>query len=411
MKLYKFIPAMLIMAAVSFTSCSDTETEPDPNPQDEELTPEEIKEKVSDVALSLLDKFKPQDQKELVEMIDYLSNVYGDYELDDEVIRDYAPMRRLSRSNHPIIVAEHVNTGIYTASNGKWRRTANSSDAVIFRIPNDARYGRVELTVKYSGKMNGTVNIPDEGSYYVESPTNVDATLTTNGKTMLSENLYVKMDVNGQTLNATNTLSGANLKISTTVNATNSQAQVSTTGTVGSEQFVNASGTISGNRLCDINYIAQLADRGNIESLFSSINFNGNILGQLYCKGTVKALGDVANALDSDFEYGGWRDVSEAEASADCDKAINLLNRNISATWSFTNGGSTIASLTFIKDSDKDGYYDYNGQYIPRGEFYPIAALKFNDGTTYTDEYFEYGFDAVVYQWETLVRAYENLCR
>lgn len=412
MKLYKLLPAALVVAAVSLVGCGgDDEPEIEGNVDVTALTPEEIKEDVAEIAQNLLAKFKPEEQKELIDLVNHIAQLYGDLELDPEQRNANAPLRGLSRGYEIIDIISEIPVGIYTPSNGEWVKTGDSND-VVFRIPNDPVYGRVELIGKYSGTQDGTVNVPGEGDYYVKAPTSVEATLTANGKTWISEKLEAKLNVEGKTMTATHKLTAANITINQTINANNTQATVTTSGTVSGEQLINGTATISGRNLCDVEYIIEAADDETLESLISSVTFNGNVMNKLFCQGNVKAVGEVLNAMDSYFDYGSWGDYNTAsEASAACDKAVALINRNLTGTFSFTQGGDAIASLTYIKNGYQSSYTDYIGNLIEYGDFYPTPALKFNDGTTYTDDYFEYGFDAVVNQWEALVRAYENICR
>jgi len=417
MKFVKFIPALLAAAALSFSSCGidepenpddpdnpDSPVNPAPNPN---LTPEEIKEQVADIALDFLNNIDNNSQQQLAEMASYIAETYGNLKFDPEGAPASAPLRNLARSYQIIDVAGDIPSGMYTPDGYNWAHTGESDD-LIFCIPNDMRYGRIVLTVKTSGQQNANVTVPEEGDYHVIAPTTVEATLTVGGQEIISHKLNINFNQGNKTMSATETLVAANLYQTSTINATNTKAEVSTTASVNNQQLVSSTATVSGRDLCDLDRIAEAVDNETVDRMFSTVSFEGNIMNRLYCTGTAKALGEVVNAWNSYYDFGPneWYEYqTEQEASDACDKAIALINRNVAATASFAKGQNSIAALTFIKDEYK---YSYSG--YTYGDFYPMAAMKFNDGTTYTDDYFEYGFEAVIDRWESLIRVYENLC-
>lgn len=430
MKIFKLFPALFAAAALSFTACGIDDDDDDvigggvtPVVNPENLTPEEIKERVADIALDVMDKFQVKDHEELANFASYLVSEYGDVRYEDAEEPTFAG---LSRGYQIIDFTEDIPTGIYTPVNGYWTLTGESENTIL-RIPQDRRYGRIELTVKRSGKMDAEITIPYEDGYYDEygnyhevngeenfyvvAPTTVEATLTANGKTYISHKLDAVLDSKKKTLTATETLTAANISTYATVNATNTQAVASANATIGGAPLASSNATLTGRNLCDMDAILEAAEDETFDRMFTSVTGSGNIMNRLYTTFTVKALGEVANAIDYWAEFGpedwGWCDFSSEQAAAEaCDKQIALINRNLSSTLSFTPGGKSIASVTYIKD----GYKGTSYEGYPYGEFYPVPALKFNDGTTYTEEYFDYGFELVINKWATLVRAYKNLC-
>lgn len=415
MKFFKFIPALLAAATLSLSSCGIDEDpegneDPDvpgvpatPNP---DLTPEEIKEQVADIALDFLNNIDNDGQQQLIDMATHIAKTYGDLEIDLEGAPAYAPMRNLTRSYQIIDLVNDLPTGIYTPEGYKWVRTGDSDD-IIFVIPNDPLYGRIELRVHTSGEWNASISIPEEGDYHVIAPTTVEATLTVGGQVVISHRLEINFNQNEKTMNATETIVAANLNQTATIVANNTGANIVTTASVNNQPLVNSTATVSGRNLCDLDYIEDAIENETFDRMISNVTFEGNVMNRLYCTGTVKAVGDVINARDSWYGFGDPYDEYETEQAASdaCDKAVALLNRNVDAKVSFAKGQEKIAALTFIKDGYKNDGYEYT-----YGEFWPTEALLFNDGTTYTDDYFEYGFEAVVDRWESLIRAYENLC-
>lgn len=416
MRIFKFMPAAFAAMAMLLTACGD---DPEPVTADnngntgtgsngESYTTEQTKERIASIAEQFMSKFNPEDQKNLVQFLDYMAETYGDYSIEDDDYW-YAPMRHIGRSTEIIDLINDVPAGIYTPDgDGEWVKTGNSTD-VVFRIPNDARYGNIDLTVKREGGKNElNVTTPDEDSYHLVIPSKVTAILTARGTTMLTDILEANLNLANHTLTATENLTAANIKVTANVNANNTQATVTSTFSVGGEQLISATGNVNGRNLCDPDAIAEAVEDEAFERLFNSAKINGNVMNSLFLSGTANITKQVIEAYDGWFSFGYSDDdySSETEASLACDRAITLLNRNIICDLSFTNGGASQAKLVMIKDGWDNSW---NGQRY--GEYWPTPAIEFADGSTYTDELFEYGFDSVFDRFDALINAYKNICR
>ncbi|MDE5762345.1 MAG: hypothetical protein K2H68_02395 [Bacteroidales bacterium] len=80
MKRTLFLLAAVFSVATVFSSCEpDNE---DKNKSDKVYTNEEQKEKLQDVATELMNKFNPEEQRKAVELSDYLTQLYDDYDWD-----------------------------------------------------------------------------------------------------------------------------------------------------------------------------------------------------------------------------------------------------------------------------------------------------------------------------------------
>ncbi|MDE5544143.1 MAG: hypothetical protein K2I83_01875, partial [Bacteroidales bacterium] len=80
MKRTLFLLAAVFSVATIFSSCEpDNE---DKNKSDKVYTNEEQKEKLQDVATELMNKFNPEEQRKAVELSDYLTQLYDDYDWD-----------------------------------------------------------------------------------------------------------------------------------------------------------------------------------------------------------------------------------------------------------------------------------------------------------------------------------------
>lgn len=85
MKKTFFLLATAISVSIVFSSC---EKKPDEK-SDTVYTAEAQKGKLQDIALELMGKFNPADQKPIVDLADYLGGLYEDYEWDFSEVRDH----------------------------------------------------------------------------------------------------------------------------------------------------------------------------------------------------------------------------------------------------------------------------------------------------------------------------------
>jgi len=410
MKFYRFMPAVATALALSLSACGgDDNGGDDPNPIISDDSIEGTKEFVSATASEFMSKFKAADQEELIKLVNHIEKQYGYLYMPEELDPDNVsyPYRNIARSSQIIDLVNNYN-GIYEPGNDKWVKKYDSKD-LVFRA-NDDKYGTIELKVTRSTSKSD-VNYQDyDDAYEVIVPNTVTAVLTASGKTMLTEVIETKYNQRGGTLTATETITAANLKCEAYVGASNMQANANTTFTVNGETLVTAKATIHGSNMCDINAINGAVENEDFASILKSGIFHGDIMGKIQVQGDITFSNEVFDAFYADYyysdPYGSSSSLTQEQASSQCDKAVKTLNNNVSAWVMFNGTPDRQASLTFIKDSWID---EWNG-YVS-GEYYPAQALMFHDGTTYTDEFFEYGFEAVVNQWERLLNSYELLWR
>lgn len=400
MKFYRFMPAVAVAVALSMTSCGGEDGDSN-EPVDVQFNVEETKEFVSQTASELMSKFKAEEQKELIDLLNHIEQNYGHISFEDE--SDSYPYRAIGRSTEVIDLVNDY-TGIYTPQGNEWVKTGSSAD-LIFRAP-DARYGTIELKVtRSSNSLNVTVD--DYGdNYTVIVPKSAKAVLTASGRSMLTIDVTADYNATAKTISASETVTGANIKWVSNVTGTNSLANATSSLVVNGETVLTAKGSVNGRNLTDISSIQNALEDEDFSNMFSNGTFEGDVLGKMQLKGNILFSEDLFEAADEWFEYGPYYEYSSAAAaSAACDRALSVLNRGISANVMFNGGSDSRASLTFIKDNYS--YTDWQGNEC--GEYYTMPALKFPDGTTYTDEFFSEGFDAIVSQWEKLVNSYARL--
>lgn len=106
MKKTFFLLATALSVSIVFSSC---EKKPDDENQKSDVvySAETQKTKLQDLALELMGKFNPEDQKPIVALSDYLTELYEDYdwdfsEVEDHYKEDYAFLSSVNRNIHDI---------------------------------------------------------------------------------------------------------------------------------------------------------------------------------------------------------------------------------------------------------------------------------------------------------------------
>lgn len=352
-------------------------------------------------------KFNAEEQREVIELLNYIDRTYGYLILpgQNEEEEGYYPYNKIGRSNEVIDIATGYSeyTGIYEPSATEWVKVADSND-LIFRV-NDVVYNRIEMTVTRSGSNTANVYDPESGdSFEVIVPRTVSATLTAGGKTMFSQNLSTTFSQSAATLTATETTKAANIEIVSTVNGNNSSASTTMALKVNGEQIISANGTLNGRNLCDPDVITNAVWNETFEQLISGCNVSGNVLNRMNVNGSINFSRNFFQYVDSYYDYGEYYDMTRAEAAAACNNAVTALNNAFNFWLGFNNTAEKQATVEFVSYCD-----DYGWDGHEAGYYTPVATIKFADGTTYTDELLNTGFDSVVNQWENLINSYLNL--
>ncbi len=395
MKKIKFyVPALLGAIMVGFTACGSDDDEDEPGFVDvSNMTVTEQKEYIGSVAEEVSDLLAEPSVKSSVEFLDYLSERYGGYD-DDDYYR--SRVRRIGRSYDLIQFADVK--GTYRWNGDEFVKVGDSNDFTAI-IPNDPVYK--EIVIKVNASNDGDIiSVEDEEyPYDVKVPHSMTGSITANGKVMMTQNVK-NSGLNGKTTTASGEVTMGALIVKADGQANPTNATATTTMTVGGVQIANANATLSGNNLTS--YDQWQSDMDG-EYFFPSKYVNsttgrGNILNklQIYTNATLSSKTDQVEGY---YDYGSWGDyATKSAAQAACKKDCDILNGAISGYVCFNNTDVRQAYITFIPWLDDDYYGEEYGYY----EIMP--AIRFADGSTYSDEMFEGVFDKALNQWGFLFR-------
>ncbi|MDE5807568.1 MAG: hypothetical protein K2H76_05575 [Muribaculaceae bacterium] len=445
MKLTKLTWAALGVAVLA--SCSDKKTEvdnpdgPQGNGTMEAMSPEQSKEFLQNATIDFLNNFKPEEQKDIIELAAYFDAEYADYELPDNFDIDsepsYSPrtyLRQLAKAAKGDIDALtraansynlRVNfdrfAGVYeaSASKEKWVRTGNSQD-ILFKFT-DKGGMPVELKIIQSGGtseidftltdwdyeyVNGTYEeIEEKYNYYLSVPKNLTATLTQNGKQLANTTVVSSIDVKGHTISADVDATMMNLRATAKVAGNDSKVESRTELYANNQKIATAYATVEGSGLCDIDRYKELENleddmlNDRLGDMFKSGDCGMDVLGKVQVYGQLTYYPKLF--LDLDGSYDGWAfDKDREKARKACQAACDLLNRKVKAQLRYNYTTTDQATILF-----QPGFRDWDYMW----EYYTQSVLLFPDDTKYSvDEYFD-NFTMVSNKFDTLFDAYMKI--
>lgn len=439
--IYAVMPLSLVAA-----SCGDddpestpgegTGTENNPGSTDNPMTDAENKEFLDRTAQEFSSYFRPQEQRNVIDVANYFAENFGDLELPDNFDFEegqYAPARfmkalkrgvancdpneltRAATVYHYTISFDKLK-GIYTPGRYSWEKTGNSSD-LIFRF-NDRNGQTVELKVTASSQTSDiTIDIEDYDEWwtgngytyeeYVDSyklniPQTMKVTLRRGSDNLANLNVTSQISVKNHSVQCDVNGTVANLNVQSNLQGNDSRVNEVASLSVGGKTLVRGTAVVNGNNLCNKDKYDD-ADDDELIAMFKNATFDSDILGKVQIKGDCRITESLLDALDGYWSsYDGISRLdAERYAKNACATAQNQINLGL-----YYNGSSTrTAQLSFIPEEDSWGYGPYEGW-----EYYITPALRFNDGTTYSlDEYFEYGFGGCTDKVNSLIDSYFDL--
>lgn len=442
----KLMAIASISIAASLTSCKDGNNEPGPDQNGpvgdmETMTPVESKKFIEDVAQEALGKFRPADQKELIDLCSYFEERYGDLELPEvfymEESRAYNPtgflhnLGRAFKTGNASLAARAAadNTynvkfsqfaGIYEPKGDSWVKTGSSSE-IIFRF-RDANGKEAEVAAKASGSTSDvTLNITDwdydydyetgywgeyevEYQYNIYLPHEVTATVKVGGTTLATAKATTSIDVNGHKLSGAFEVKAANIEVVANISGNDTKVTQTSSMKVSGELLYSNQAEVTGKRLCDPDAWEDIYDSYEVYDIISTGNVVCNVINKLQLYADVKVDRKLCDLLDSELYYDDEDYNSKDAARRACENDCQLLNEKVNVYFCFNNTKTRQGRLLF-----QPKYYEYS--YWGGWEYYIDGVLEFeSDESTYSfEDYFGQGFTNVQSMLESLIDNYERV--
>ena len=416
------------------TSGIDTgETE---NPENNELTAEEQKEKLMDVATQFIGVFNTADQKEAVAAFDWIVYQYMDYSWDDveEYYEGVLNIVNIAARNARLLSEGHFNanagleiydfpkfTGIFEANDRTmaWEYVGESDNVVLRCKDKDGNPAEMvlaasgeEMEFEY-GYWDYTDGNEEWHPFTAVVPANITLSVKVNG------NEYIAFDFNFDAEKS------SHVKVNTEVRITNivfnlsvsvEKTSVSSEVTVryGDNTLLSAVAAAPSCVLMDkgenmdwdewFEHYCDAFEYGDPEIEFGKLMAEANVLSQVQIRAESNDPADIYHSimkLDDEYygEYGEWFYNTREYNLALSD----LVNDNMNISLYYSSDVKQAEIITDVMaDSYDNSYYD----------LIPVVYFP-KDGTTYAfDEYFtENAFGSVIQLTEDLVNKYISLLR
>ena len=459
-KLSYFSTILAIAFTLGLVSCSD-----DSNNSDEPVSPEtpssseamsplKQKEYMETVALEFMDKTPASDFESIANLLEYLSNTYGEYDWDnivewgEDVLDDateaigttttdqeeyYGDVYNYYYNNYKCLILASNFTGHFTAQNGKWNYTNANDLRFIFKdslgkecvlkvIPSgnvkkvylfniddwyDYEYDYINgdyIYYDYYNRTQYTIGMPEKieviltqgGNEVIKNTVNIDLSNIVDeefdlSKSDVSASATIKLN-NGYEFVASQVVYDANAKASVVLKISKGNSALLT---------ISAASDLSGIPSC------------NVSAFTSDVNFNDNynfdnvsakntylkfdILGKVQMQGVISDVNKFVEYLDE----ANNNDDNESRYKSYLNQANGLMNINL-----FYDGSAIKqASITF--EAFEDGIWGGKTYWT----YEPI--INFYDGSSYStfEAFFnDIDFKNVINAFENLVEKYENIC-
>lgn len=396
----KFLIPCLMLSMVSFTSCSDDDNNGD-GPSgggSEPLTSEQSKEKLSAIGQNLIGLVNAEDQRKLIELGDYFSDIAGSLEFQEKdqvrkAIRtivaasqgDMAAVYSLAAPNSEIYQAsDYYGVYTYNKQTDEWPRTDSNSELALkfadkqgqqaeIRIAatgNEADIEYDDVIVKVPAKITATIKL---GSSIL---TSVDiTTANVNSNNPRKADITVNVDANGY-------------KVSSSVSAGPSQVKANYLITIRGTEAVKGEAYLNGS-----NMTADEGKNENIEDRFNDAQAQANIMGEALVTLKCESYKELARKME---EVKDQYDRSSSQAAAQA--TANVYKQYLNGGLTFTGSDQQSATLAF------QPYIVEKWNGVEYWEVEPL--LQFEDESLIS---FEKYFDAASGPFKSLANSFEAL--
>lgn len=429
---YLSIAACTAMLALGTAACSSDDPENGPDGGidgggdgsiTKELTPEESKAHLEESAKNVLNKFNPNDQKPLIDLLDNFGEKYGDLDMpddfpfadddDDLAFTKWASnlskslkggnMLSLSRSGTEFYALKDF-AGEFEPGTYSWVKKADSND-VVFRFTDNGQACELRVTgtgTEWSESFNS-----DGTKYQFSIPQTLTVTLTKGSDKLVDTTIKSAYSASAHTVSLDINSTLMNLNIASQLNGTDDKVTEHMELNVSGERIITTNATMNGRNLCN---------RGMLEDLFDDITGEKadrfftdgyaevNINGDVQVKANLSQISKFVDALDYD-EDSAYNNTAKSGA----DNAAKTLTEILPASMYYTNSSTVQATLAWEAYVNESWVNSWNNETHEWWSARPV--IKFADGTAYAfDGYFGNGkFASVEDLFESILDKYEDI--
>lgn len=411
----------------------------------QQMTPEESKEFLQNTSTEFLNKFKPNDQKSIIELAAYFTSEFEDFEAPEEfeiepdgIKRTPAPYLKalaqaakgdvdaLTRAavSYTYTLKFDLFAGVYEPDYKRevWVKTGNSKDIVFKFFNKDSQ--PVEVKISQSGGTsevdfwtedwdydwgeNGYYEYDARYNYFLSIPKNISASVTENGKELAQSTVVSSIDIEKHTFQADVNATVMNIKANAVVSGTNTKVEARTDIFLSGEKVADTYATLNGNHLCDKSRFESMNDmdddqiEAELLKMLKTADMGVNILDKVQVYGQMEYYRELGEDLD--FYADNYDYSSKEDAKKECQKVCDRMNGKFKTQLRYNKKATNQATFILAPYFWNDSWY--GKEYW---ECYPSLNILFTDGTTYSVESYFDQFTNVENKLHTLLNAYERI--
>lgn len=395
MKFKNYAIIALSALALGFTACGEDDDDPAIVIDLDDATIEVQKDFIGKTAEELSSLLDIESIHVSVDFLNYFAQYYGEVEEDDDYYEYPARVKRMASDYELIQFADM--TGVYVWNGDEFVKTSDSNKCIL-SVPNDKKYGKIQIEVEASNdSQDWTIANDEDVRVDVRLPYSIKGQVTAGGKVMLSQTV-TNSGRSGSNVTASTKTTLGGMTVEATGNATPTNATSKAIVAVNGNQIAMGNATLTGKNLTNSVKWAD-DDYEYLSDMISSGTFRTDVLGKIQLIADLK-MSQAFEECDDWFSYGySWSDYTKDEALKACKAACSIYNKAYSGYITFNNTSRKQAYLTFIPEN-YEYFNEWENTYC--GDYSVVEAFKFADGTTYSDELFEGVFDRVIDTWEYL---------
>lgn len=419
---HSFISFFILAPLVLTTACGDKKGDYTP------LTPDGNKQKLDQVGMQVLDRFKPEDQADLLNVIDQFAeysealgdaweenlpgNANGAQEMAAAVtclmnavksVVGSADISQLSALASPrsdlYNAARYYGVYTYNTESKTWTRSA-SSDKLELRF-NMPEGGEVVATASASGN-EGSVEVD---GVTVEVPSNVSASVTLAGNPLCSVGVTADCTFGSGPVNLDISLTAGTYSFTEALRLNSGNGSVNGRFTISGEEIVSFSSAFNGHDMTDPGKIEDEVNNDDNFSLVNGAEANAVILNSVWTRATctdVAAYLSALENLDERYSYSNTGSYSSYGTLEYNNEYCDLFNLYFDGILSYDSSLQKEAEFEMQAVAD-----DYPGS----TSYYSDVIIRFaSDGSEYSvDSYFGEGnFGGLINTFESLLDRYEE---
>lgn len=402
----KFLIPCLMMAMVTFTGCGDDNN--DGSAGEGVFSAEQSKEKLSEIGQNLIKLVNADDQKRLIQVGNYFSEIVGSLEIQERanvaqmvhslVAASQGDMARVyamaAVNNEMYQASDYYGVYTYNKDRREWIRTDSNSELAL-------KFDYQNQTVEIKIAASGTTTDFTYDDVTVKVPSTVTATIKQGSTTLTSlEITMANVSSSPRKADIALNIDASGYRISTSISAMPQIVKANYSINIKGTEAVKGEAFLNGN-----NMTADQGSNENVADRFNDAQIVANIMGEAAIAMQCSSYKEMARELEQvDDQYDNsahmWGQSHEAAQAT-----ANVYKKYLNGDLTFADSDTPSAILAFQPYLD---YFYTDGQGVKHEYWDTEPLMQFGDESLIS---FEDYFDTAAGPFKTLADSFEALVR